>query len=85
MICSCFLLCVLNTYGSFILKTGMLFRKGSVFCSVSAGICLLKGILFKWGGGGGGGGGREDNRQLWSDGRSQRSLLYVILKGKDCK
>ena len=27
----------------------------------------------------------EDNRHLWSDGRSQRSLLYVILKGKDCK
>ena len=25
----------------------------------------------------------EDNQHLWSDGRSQRSLLYVILKGKD--
>ena len=27
----------------------------------------------------------EDNQHLWSDGRSQRALLYVILKGKDCK
>ena len=25
------------------------------------------------------------NQHLWSDGKSQRALLYVTLKGKDCR
>ena len=69
--------CAFNTYGSSISKTGMLFRKGSVFVLFLLGHVYEWAYYLNWVG--------EDNQHLWSDGRSHRSLLYVILKGKDCK
>ena len=59
-------------------KLGRCSGKEVSFCSVSAGTCFLMGITFKWGVG-------EDNQHMWDDGRSQRALLYVIVKDKDCR